>query len=256
MTINKNGFTEKIYYFKQIDLNNINTILFSIDNINWNPVSWLFDFTNDFPDQIITKVIFTTDLSLNNNDNYFICKTASIQIGSENLKDDGSRPIIYINGVSNYLGLINNGTSDKIGNNNIYLFNLLIIPDSSSTLYYNNTPIEAGGWLGQCYFGKNAKDNYVINCSVILNNILNPNCGGLFGSHTGSGSNAEFNIQASRAIDNTPLNEGALGINCDGLLGYKAGSDNGNVTCTASWTNCSLFNENSGGIIGGLCCIR
>ena len=80
---------------------------------------------NDFPitinnqnnDGTIITVNFTTSLNIYNSDFYFVCITSNITF-------DGYSNTITLHGIENYLGLIQNGTTDNDGKNYITVKNI------------------------------------------------------------------------------------------------------------------------------------
>jgi hypothetical protein len=99
------------YYIRQ----NESVQEYSYDLENWNTISWPFSIS-------AITVEFVTDISLNSTDNYFICINSGMTFGTTSLKEDGTRPKIYIDGVSDYPGFIQNGTSDGTGYDNINIY--------------------------------------------------------------------------------------------------------------------------------------
>jgi len=126
------------------------TVEYNLNNTSWSAVSaWPIIIVNDGINTL--KVLFTTDITLTTSSQYFICGSDSIQFGDTVLNADGSRPIIAINGVGSYPGLIQNGTDVTNGYTNISIYNLNIVSLTSSLL--NN-----GGWIGQTRFANGATD--------------------------------------------------------------------------------------------------
>jgi hypothetical protein len=94
---------------------------------------------------------FDSHLIFEDNDHYFI-------IGSNNVNIDGCGNTVDISGVSEYPGLVRNGTSETNGYSNTTIQNLGIISVGSTTLNGSN------GWIGQSYYGANASGNIIQNC--------------------------------------------------------------------------------------------
>ena len=85
------------------------------------------------------------------------------------LKPDGTRPVITIDGVTNYPGFIRNGLNGLNGYNNVYVMNLEIRSAGVTDLE------NGGGWFGQGHFGNNttAASNVFVNChstGIVTNN--------------------------------------------------------------------------------------
>jgi hypothetical protein len=134
-------------------------IEYSIDNNdnnneNWNTIYWPVPIMNTNVVEGFLKIEFTTDITISSINQYFQCdpfiNAGYIQFGSSSLKSNGTRPIITINEITDYPGLIQNGSSESNGNNNIRVFNL-DVRAINSTLYTSES-YEAGGWIGQCYW--------------------------------------------------------------------------------------------------------
>lgn len=238
-----------IVYIKQDGIN----LVYSIDQSNWIPISFGpgvgFPITNINTSKGFVKVYFRENITINSNSGYFTCGSNYIQFGSETLKNDGTRPIININ-VSDYDGLIFNGSSGTSGYDNIYIYNLIINGVGGSQQI-------GTGWFGLKYFGLGTSNNYIINCS----SIGDINGGGILGD------NAE-NVTLIGCSSSGIINNGAGGIvgqyanlinieSCwsEGLIsGDGAGGIVGALSESVEVTNCystgDITGSNSGGIVG------
>jgi len=227
-------------YIRQNDI----MIEYSSNRETWYEISWPTSIINTDPSGGYLNIEFTTDITISNNNQYFICDPYStngyIQVGSSSLKDDGSRPIITIDGTSDYPGLIQNGTSITNGNDNIRVFNLEVRVINGSTLY--SSGYEAGGWIGQTFFGKGAIDNYVINCASD-GPIGSQYSGGILGSKSGSESGAELHVIGCSS-------SGQMGSHSGGIVGYHAGINGGTVYCESCWSTGAQTSTYAGGIFG------
>ena len=139
-TITANGQTE-IVYFRSSGL----SVEYKINNGPYNGFSLPVTIVNSNTPYPL-KVFFENDITIQSDIFYFICGSAGIQFGNSSLNNDGIRPVITIDGVLNYPGFIQNGTSLSPGNNNIYIYNLVVNSINSSTLPND------GGCIGQSYF--------------------------------------------------------------------------------------------------------
>jgi len=111
-------------------------IAYSIDQVNWNEMFWASYIQNTDTAAGVLTIEFITDITIDatigGNNGYLVCASDNIQIGSRILKPDGTRPVITIEGVTNYPGFIRNGTGDggggggQNGYNNIFVMNLEI----------------------------------------------------------------------------------------------------------------------------------
>ena len=112
------------------------------------------------------KVLFKTDITITDGDQYFICGSSNIQFGDQSLNEDGTKPLITVSlsGGDTYLGLIRNGISGPAGvgvngYNNIKIYNLSLQSN-------NSTLINGGGWFCWARFARGATGCFVVNCSV------------------------------------------------------------------------------------------
>ncbi len=205
---------------------------YDIDNTGWNFLSFPCTINNSNPSSGLLKVYFTTDITLFNPNNYFICGSDNIQFGNASLNDDGTRQTITID-TANYEGLIRNGAETEIGKNNIYVFNLHI----NSIGYSNKT---GAGWIGQKYFGRGGSDNYIVNCSS--NGDIAINGGGIVGANAGAESGGNLTIIGCSS-------SGSIDSQAGGIVGNSAGQDEGIVTCQSCFST-GVIGINAGGIIG------
>jgi hypothetical protein len=235
LTIQASGETDTIYIKYIEDPSGIGTgIFYKINNGSYNGISFPTTIENTNTDYTL-NVLFETDIVLNNQISYFICNTNNIQFGSTSLNSDGSRPIITIDGVANYAGLILNGyNTPSTGKNNIYVFNLEINAINGSELSSD------GGWIGQVYFGKDATNNFIINCSS--SGPIIDGGGGIIGGYSGSGSGSTLYITGCSSDGNT-------GVYSGGIIGFYAGFNGGQVICENCWSTGAL-GQYAGGIFG------
>ena len=184
------SFSANIY----LRLNQLGKIQYSLDNTSYLSIdSWPCTLTNTSGTN--KTVYIKNNLEITTNSNmYFI-------IGSSDITIDGQNNTININSVSNYPGLVQNGTQDMDGKNNIIIKNLGVT-STNSTLSY------AGGWVGHVYMNKNTTNScQVINC-YSMGAISGPLCGGIFGS-------------ASRGIATNCYSSGAIsGLFSGGIFGF------------------------------------
>jgi hypothetical protein len=133
---------------------------YSSDGVNWTNVSWplsLINSGNTAPGARAIRaagvpliMTFTTDLSFNSADQYFI-------IDSSNITIDGSNHIVYVDVSTNdYPGLVQNGDNSLDGYSYVTIQNIGVLSSYSLA--------DGGGWVGQQFFGNNATDNSIINC--------------------------------------------------------------------------------------------
>jgi hypothetical protein len=72
-------------------------------------VSWPCTLVNNQSSGVLI-VVFPTALTLNALDQYFFCGSDNIQFGITSVNPNGSRPVITIDNVPTYTGLIQNTT--------------------------------------------------------------------------------------------------------------------------------------------------
>jgi hypothetical protein len=213
---------------------NGSNVQYSNDQSTWNTIFFPTSIQNTNTSLGMLKVVFTTSIVLTDINSYFLCYSSHIQIGSESLNADGTRPTITIDGVTNYPGLIQNGSSSSNGQNNIHIFNL-VIGDSNGT-----TLVDSGGWVGQEYFGKGATDNYILNCTSA--GVIPNSGGGIVGSFAAIDSGSSLTVIGCSTT-------GSIATGSGGIVGARAGEGGGTITCESCWSTGSIGTQ-GGGIIG------
>lgn len=236
-TLNRPGGTT--IYFREEST----AIQYSYDRTTWTGLS-LFPctITNTSPSATsILSVEFTTNVTFTDGLMYFVCGSSHIRFGNTSLNDDGSRPVIIIDDVLNYAGLIQNGTGLGGGHNNIYVYNIIVSALNESTLAAD------GGWIGQQYFGKVGTENYIVNCSS--DGPISVRGGGIVGSASGG----SLVNQPGELFIRGCSSSGPIGMYGGGIAGNYAGEGNnitsGSVTCEYCWSE-GTIGEEAGGIFG------
>jgi len=249
-------------YIRQTAVGQI--VEYSTDQSNWNQMYWASYIQNTNTAAGVLTIEFITDITIDatigGNNGYLVCSSENIQIGSRVLKPDGTRPIITINGITNYPGFIQNGTGGgggTSGYNNIFVMNLEIRAVGATDL------VNGGGWVGQGHFGNNttASSNIFINCHST--GIVSNNSGGIVGHYSGpikcvscSSSGLIHEFGGGIIGSNSPSTAGQL--RCEscwttGSIGHASGGITGRSTGAAVITNCyssGTISENAGGISG------
>ncbi len=209
----------------------------------------------------IITITLGENIVLNNLLQYFI-------FDSEYIVFDGGNFTITIDGITNYPGLIQNGTSSFSGYSNTTIQNLGILTSNDSTL--NNS----AGWICQSYYSSGSTDNLIQNCystgvisgsdsggicglNVGSNNgnctitncystgiISGNNSGGIFGRYAGNSSGT------ATAIDCSSTGQ-ISGSNSGGIFGTNAGNSSGTATATGCSSTGQISGSYSGGIFGG-----
>lgn len=275
-SISANGANQTVYiseisgtkYYNINNGTNLQITSFPIQITNSNPT----------PTSNILKVLFTTNLTINNNSLYFQPLTDGIQFGSTSLNSDGSKPSMTVT-VDNYDGFIFNGDNSNNGKNYIYVYNLTIDGTGRATQI-------GAGWLGLKYYGKGTTNNYIINCSskgtingggllgdyaenVTLigcssSGTIGTNAGGIVGGAvtsvtlkycystgiiSGDGAGGIIGSNTVSADVQNCYSEGNMtGNNTGGIVGSNAGSTS--VTISNCYSRGTIQGSNSGGIIG------
>jgi hypothetical protein len=238
---------------------------FSSDQISWYQVYWPCYIQNTNTSLGVLTIEFITDITIDatigGNNGYFVAISENIQMGSRVLKSDGTRPVITINTITNYIGLIQNGTNGNgsvhNGHNNIFVMNLEIRAANGAHLK------NGSGWFGQGHFGKNTTtySNIFINCHST--GVISNNSGGIVGHYCGplkisecSSTGSINNFGGGIVGSHSPSTTGSL--RCDscwstGIIGHNAGGITGRSTSSAIIMNCystGAITENAGGISG------
>lgn len=238
-------------------------LYYSVNMGSWTELSLYHTeiINSDQPLGLVT-IEFITDITLDGivgggANSYFICGSDGIQFGSRILKPDGTRPVITIDGITDYPGLIQNGNSGVNGYNTIYITNLEIRASGGATL------ANGGGWIGQSYFGKGTTASSAILLNCHSTGDTGVGCGGIVGQYSGpvkcvSCSSAGVIGQTGGGIigANSPSTAGAL--SCEscwstGFIGAYGGGITGQSTGAATIANCystGSMNQNAGGISG------
>ena len=221
------GISEYLYTLVGVSISGNTTILirqsgsniqYNVDSAGWtNITSWPVTIINSNAPTTTLSVQFTTNITLNAADQYFIA-------GSSNIIFEGNNTTFTIDTLTGYPGLIQNGTSVTTGYSSIIIQNLTI-NGTTSTLS------NKGGWFGQQYFGAGASSNSASNCSSL--GPIPSQGGGIFGYQTS-------NTTATRC-------------NSTGLIDTNAGGIFGYFSYVCSSVNCFSLGQiglYSGGIFG------
>ncbi len=199
-----------------------------------NPISWPFTVTNGGSISLGITVLFTTNITLTDSTNYFIT-------GSNNITWNGNNKTVTISNITNYIGLINNGTSGSSGKSNTTVQNFGLTTSGTSGLLAN-----LGGWVCQGYFGKDSSNNLITNC-YSTGDIDSDRCGGICGFGTG-GFGGVVNIENCFSTGSI---SGPLSFQCAGICANLGGFEGGLVTITNCYSTGTIFGQHSGGICGG-----
>jgi len=236
-------------------------VYYSTDLSNWLEAYWVMYVVNSHTSLGLLHIEFLSDITFDGTvggvNGYFVCGSDNIQFGSRILKKDGTRPVVTISGITDYPGLIQNGSGASAGLSNIYVMNLEIRASGSSTL------VVGGGWFGQAYFGKGTlgSNNIFMNCHST--GATGNGCGGIIGQYAGPvkcvscSSSGVIGTYGGGIIGaNSPSTAGSLACeSCwsTGVIGAYGGGITGQSTGAATIANCystGNMNQNAGGISG------
>jgi hypothetical protein len=215
------------------------TVSYSYDLNTWTPVSlWpIFVSNSDLTPTSTFNLKFTTDITVNGTAEHLIISSNYVQIGDRQLNANGSTPIITVDNVIGYPGLVQNNFAYSF----VYVFNLTVLSTNGSTL-------EPGyGWIaGISYASNGATSNYIVNCHSD-GDIANSS-GGIVGQNTGDSGGTLYVVGCSST--------GAIsGVTAGGIVGQLSGSNAGNVFVYGCWSEGSISANTSdgcGGIVGSL----
>ncbi len=264
------GATDTIYIRYDSDLDEKQ---YKINDGVWNTLDLSASVvnTNANPANNPLKVIFTTNIPITSAEDFLICNSDGIQFGSTSLDSLGARASITIDGVALYPGVFRNGTSGASGYKNISIYNISVYAVNGATL------ITGGGWIAQGYFGKDATNNYIINCSsdgpiaafgggivgfyaaykntatstslyVIgcqSTGAIDASAGGIVGARGGYGSGGSCTIEQCWST-------GEISSSAGGIAGQFAAQNSGSLTISKCYStgNPALGNNSGGGICG------
>ena len=197
------------------------------------------------------KTVFMVgNLQLTTNNMYFIIEGPYLTL-------DGQNNTVNVNNVSNYPGLVQNGTDSSNGKNNIIIKNIGVTISNSSTLASNS------GWIGQRYMNKNSIDCQVKKC-YSTGSISTSGAGGILGrDSSGIATNCYSTgiISGDNGIDNGAggifgTYSSGTAINCyssGNISGKYAGGIFGDYGINNKATNCYSKGDIIGQYAGGIC---
>jgi len=235
-TINSNGGT---IYLRE----DSGRIEYSSDGISYGPINpWPVTIVNTNPGSSnVTTVQLTENITLSNTtvgtgssgkDLYFIC-------GSEYITFDGQGFIITINNVTDYPGLIQNGTSSSNGETNITIQNIGLTTSSGSTL------VSDGGWITHAVFGRGTSGGSINITNCFSTGNISTEGGGICGRASFRNTNGS-NITISKCYST-----GSIGNNAGGILARRTGYqfNSGSLSVNNCYSTGDI-NQFGGGIIG------
>ena len=196
-----------------------------------NSVDWPITIVNSTSLTNTLKVTFENDLILNlSNDQYFI-------MGSDNITVDGTNKRVTIEDISDYPGLIQNGTNGEGGKNSITIENIGVVSSDSSTLAEYD-----GGWVCQASFSKYTTGNTVIN-NCYSTGTIGIYGGGILGAGAGDQSSGTLNVSNCYTT-------GTIGNYGGGILGAGAGFISSGTLSVYNCYSTRTIGTEGGGILG------
>jgi hypothetical protein len=234
-SISANGATEIVYLSQDgsdlyYNKNNGSNILIDKDEIE-------ITNSNVTPSSNILKVIFTTSITISTQQ-FFRVMSNGIQFGSESLDTNGNPQSISIDGVLLYGGVFQNGTSGASGYSYISIYNLLVSAINGATL------TTGGGWIAQSYFGKDATNNSIVNCSS--DGEIAAFGGGIVGLYA-----AYKNTATSTSLRVIGCNSrGAISASAGGIVGARCGNGSGGSCTVEQCWSTGVISSFAGGIVG------
>jgi hypothetical protein len=222
-----------IVYVQQIDDPSGNPLSeYKLNDGDWQSLTFplIITNTNGSPASNILKVLFTTNLTFLDDSGYIQPNSDGIQIGDTVLRNDGTKPTITIDGVSNYGGFVSNTYSY------VSVYNIHVTAINGGAL------AGGGGWIGRYSYGSDATNNFIIGCSSDgpISNYSGGIVGGEAANVTGEEGSSSLTIvgcTSSGAID-----EYGGGITGE-YSAYGAGSYVYILKCSSSGT---IGNEGGG----------
>jgi len=205
-------------------------------------IAWPVTIENTNPGSSnITTVQLTENMTLSNTtvgtgssgtDLYFICD-------SEYITFDGQGFIITISNITDYPGLIQNGTSSSDGKTNITIQDIGLTTSNGSTL------VTEGGWVAQTLFGKGISNGAINVNKCYSTGDISVESGGIMGKESLSNMNGG-SITISECYSTGNINESGGGI-FGRLIGFEISS--GTIIINECYSTGSI-GVRSGGITG------
>ena len=226
---------------------NASQVDYSTDTISWTTMAsgdWPLTIQNTAPSSTnIVTVKLTTDITFTA---AYADANGCIILDSEWITIDGNSKTITVDGITNYEGFLENGTSvGALGYTNITIKDLGVIVAGVSTLKF------FGGWLGRQYFGNGITNGTITVTNCYSNGDISALGGGIFGLYTGVNCNGT--ITATNCYSTGDMT--TVGAFPGGIFGYATGtSTDGTAIGTITATNCYSTGDmgvGGGGIFGG-----
>ena len=213
-------------------------IQYSTDNQTWRDITWPLYIQNSSFETSTLNVKIQSNLFLTDNNNIF-------KINGNNITIDGNNYNITVSNVTDFAGLIQNGTGSTTGYDNITIQNIKI-GEAGST-----TTVAGMGWICQSYFGhgtsnKSTISNIIQNCTS--SGTIRDKSGGIIGENAGIYSTSFSVLNCSASGDMWDVQ---WGINAGGIIGQNAGSSATSFTVQNCSYSGGINGDGAGGIVGG-----
>jgi len=207
-------------------------IQYSSDNTNWTNINWPLYIQNSNYATTNFVVKIQSNLNITNLTNIFL-------INGHNIKIEGNNFNITVTNLTNYAGLIQNGTNGTNGFNNITIQNINIA--SSGT---TSTVLDMG-WICRQYFGYGATSNTIQNCTS--SGFINSRTGGIIGANAGQNSTSFLVSNCSASGD---MYDGSYGASAGGIISTTAGQNATSFTVQNCFYSGGINGDGAGGIVG------
>ena len=231
-------------YLRQLTTTSVVEYSADVNATTWTTVTWPLTIVNSDTTSRLT-VLLTTDITFSSSIGGL---NGFIIIGSDEITIDGlpsgssQSKVVTITGISNYLGLVKNGTTIVTDKTNITIQNIGIVTLSTTTLAVS------GGWICQPYFGFGISSGIIKVLNCYSDGPVPDEGGGIFGSVVGS-----FMTGGVICAENC-FSTGTI-INGGGIFGPNAGVDSsGGVIYAEKCYSTGTIGTVSGGIFGSYTC--
>ena len=226
-------------------------VQWSPDNLTgWDTIAWPLTIIN-------SSTTSTLNVKLTTNITFGDLATGSVGgtngyiiIGSDRISIDGldsasgKNNVVTINGITNYPGLIRNGTITVTGFTDITIENIGVVTAGVSSL------ASRGGWVCQAYFGLRISSGVIkaLNCystGVISGSIT----GGIFGGNVGQLASGAAIIYAENCYS-TGIISGQYAGGIFGLNACRQSIDSAQLYVTNCYSTGAISGQRAGGIFG------
>ena len=241
-------------YLRQLGATSVVEYSADVNAATWTTVTWPLTIVNSNTSAVLT-VQLTTDITFSSSigdiNGYIIIGSDSITINGSYL--GSANKLVTINGITNYPGLVQNGSSGVSARRNLTIQNIGVVPGATVP-----SLAPSGGWVCQAYFGFRPATS---TAATYITNVLNcfstgeigTSSGGIFGEYTGNQlSTATTGTRTSQIYALNCYSTGKInGSFAGGIFGASAGSTS-NLRAVMYAENCYSTGEISGADAGGI----